>query len=473
MGHFLAPQLLPQLCSWIETRLGLHFPKERWGELERNVVNAALQLDYSSTGSYIAQLMSEHMSRDQFETLVSHLTIGETYFLREPRTFEALESAILPRLLSARRQSDKRLRIWSAGCCSGEEPYSVAILLDRLIPDHEVWNCCLLATDINSRFLDKAVVGVYGEWSFRGTPSSIRERYFDKTSDGRYELKPQIKRRVSFSFLNLADESYPSVINNTHSMDIIFCRNVLMYFSEPQAKKVVERLYRSLSDDGWLIVGPSEGHSVLFDLFTPVELSGTILYRKRNAGNRRIEVVGESLWLLVSEPDESEFADRERILVSESKRGRDQIMVRPQEVDYSRRARECADRGKLDEAADWCEKAIAVAKFNPAHRYLLASVRQEQGLLDVAAKSLQEAVYLDPDFVIAYFALGNLYRRQGRLQDAERHFGIVQLLLQRYPGEQILPESDGISADRLSNIVSHMLTDIRQRLGATSSVQSS
>jgi chemotaxis protein methyltransferase CheR len=209
--------------------------------------------------------------------------VGETYFFRDKQSFDAIEQHVLPALLRARETGERRLRIWSAGCCTGEEPYSIAMLLDRLLPSAETWHITLLATDINPAFLRKAAEGEYGEWSFRSTPDWIRDRYFHPRRGGRFKLDDQIRKRVTFSYLNLADDAYPSLTSNTNAMDIIFCRNVLMYFDAKHARTVVENLRRALVDGGWLIVSPAETSSALFSSFTTVEFEGAILYRNDGA----------------------------------------------------------------------------------------------------------------------------------------------------------------------------------------------
>ncbi|MHB0970456.1 MAG: CheR family methyltransferase [Thermoanaerobaculia bacterium] len=260
--------------------LGLHFPEERWADLERGVVSAAHELGHPDAETCARWLLSTTLTRSHTEVLASHLTIGETYFFREKETLEVFEQQIVPELLRSRHDGERRLRIWSAGCCTGEEPYSIAMLLDGLIPDASAWNVTILATDINPQFLRKAAGGVYGEWSFRGTPAWMRERYFKQRKDGRFELDAKIRSRVRFFHLNLAGDVYPSLLNNTNAMDVIFCRNVLMYFTAERAKEVSGNLYRSLVEGGWLAVSPTETSNILFSSFSAVQFPGVVLYRK-------------------------------------------------------------------------------------------------------------------------------------------------------------------------------------------------
>jgi chemotaxis protein methyltransferase CheR len=145
------------------------------------------------------------LTKTHLQVLASHLTVGETYFFREKKTFEILTASIVPDLIRNRRGCGQRLRIWSAACCTGEEPYSLAILLHQIIPDFTDWHVTILATDINERFLQKAAAGVYGEWSFRESPAGFKERYFHRTADGRHAILPEIKKQVIFVMAPLKD----------------------------------------------------------------------------------------------------------------------------------------------------------------------------------------------------------------------------------------------------------------------------
>src|SRR3972149_4663144 len=276
----LPDALLSRLSDFLESQMGLHFPRERWRDLERGIADASRESGYAEAEAYIHWLLSAPLTRTQIEGLASHLAVGGTFFFREQRSLEILEQQILPELLRARAQTERHLRIWSAGCCTGEEPYSIAMLLDRLNPPFGKWNLTILATDINPHFLRKAARGVYGAWSFRDTPGWIKERYFTKRQDGRFEIQPRIRRVGGFCSLNIAHGASPSLVNGTNAMDVIFCRNVLMYFAQERAKKVVDKLHRSLVDGGWLITSPSETSTVLFSAFTAVEFPGAFLYRK-------------------------------------------------------------------------------------------------------------------------------------------------------------------------------------------------
>lgn len=482
MRRALPDALLSSLSEFVAARMGLHFPQERWRDLEGGVAAAARDFGLPDAESCARWLLSTSPARSHIEILASHLTVGETYFFREQRGLDVLEEQILPELLRTRRDDGRRLRIWSAACCTGEEPYSIAMLLDRMIPDPTAYPVTLLATDINPKFLRKAAEGVYGEWSFRGTPAWVRERYFRKKGDARFELLPKIRSRVTFSYLNLADDVYPSLLNNTNALDVIFCRNVLMYFTAERAQEVVRNLYRSLVDGGWLIVSPVETSNVLFSSFSAIQFPGVVVYRKIAGAIPRVVVMGnttpaffpvaETMNPPVPAPvTESVAQDGRRPRLQDEappERGvpetREDSKTPAHEADGGHAlcgaARRCANEGRLAEAIEWCEKAIAADKLNPAHYYLLGTIQQEQGQAEAAQQSLMRALYLDPDFVLAHFALGNGELSQGRPREAKRHFTNTLAMLQRHPRGELLPESEGLTAERLAEIVTSVLSSL-------------
>ncbi|MDD4927774.1 MAG: chemotaxis protein CheR [Gallionella sp.] len=458
MQTTLAHSLLARLSEFVATQTGLYFSPERWGDLERGIAAAAPDFDFPDMESCARGLLSAPLTRRMNEILASHLSIGETYFFREKQSLEALAEQIIVPLLQSGHE--RRLRIWSAGCSTGEEAYTLAIMLDRLIPDLKAWNITILATDFNPKCLRKAIQGVYGEWSFRDVPVWLQERYFNKRSDGRFEIHPRIRKMVTFSYLNFVDDVYPSLSNNTCAMDVILCRNVLMYFTEARAKQVAGNFYRALIDGGWLIVSPVEASNALFSSFTPTELSGAVLYRKMaGAGSQPLASMRPLLFEetevapLYVEPTKPAIAPDASVETSPTLRAEERCAP-------SMMARICADQGRLGEAQAWCEEAIAVDKLNPAHHYLMSTILQELRLHDSAIQSLVRALYLEPDFVLAHFALGNLHQSQGSYRQAQRCFENVLRLLHKHPPDGALPEADGLTAGRLVEIVSSLLSSL-------------
>lgn len=445
--------LLSGLGEHIAAATGLVFPRERWPDLMRGI--EAISGDYRFKNRYdcIAWLLSEKLNQTQIHVLAKHLTIGETYFFRDAAIFELLQTQILPQLIAARRP-EKQLRIWSAGCSTGEEAYSIAIMLQRTIPDWQSWNISILGTDLNAQALQKAEAGIYSEWSFRRPPPWLQEAYFSKTQDGRYQLASHVRRMVSFSYLNLTEETYPSHVTQTEAVDIIFCRNVLMYLKPGIANSVSKKFARALRPDGWLCVGAAETSLISNADFDMVHLNEAILHQKSQ----------NATYSITQQPADEMAAPRMR------HSGHHPITTRPPAQQSSSRhqrnnaaamrlmVRMLANRGDLTQARLWCEKAVASDKLNPEIHYLLATILQEQGQMEEAVLALKKTLYLDQDFVLAHFALGNLFRQQAKRKAAEKHFDIVLRLLNSYSQDDVLAEPDGMTAGRLRETVQSFVT---------------
>jgi chemotaxis protein methyltransferase CheR len=445
MAEGIGIPLLEQFAEFLANHIGLHFPPERWPDLQRGIRAAAKEFDYEREEACVRWLMSAPLTTAQIEVLAGNLTVGETYFFRERRAFEALELQVLPALIHARRDGERRLRCWSAGCCTGEEAYSLAIVLRRLLPDLRHWNVTILATDLNPRFLHKAERGVFGEWSFRDAPPWLRDCYFTSAGAKQYEILPEIRRMVAFEHLNLAQDIYPALLNDTNAMDVILCRNVLMYFAPQQAKKVVEKLRRCLVGGGWLIVSATETSADIAAGLVPVHMDGTTFYRQ---GEREVEPAPEAV-----APPEAKPAP-----LAETAAPPDREPAAPAQP-LIHLARDLANEGRLTEALACADNAVAAEKLNPRAHYLRAMILQEQGALHDAARELQRAIYLDHDFVLAHFALGNLARSAGRAKEADRHFENALRRLRAHSQDDILPESDGLSAGRLVEIITASMAE--------------
>ncbi len=469
-SHKLPPALLLRLSRFIEEKMGLAFPGERHADLERHVRDTAREAGYDDTASYVGRLLSSPSSQTGIEALAANITVGETYFFRDAGSLDTVAEAIVPEIIRLRKKEDRRIRIWSAGCSTGEEPYSIAILLDKILPEPAGRHVTLLATDINPRSLEKAAKGIYSPWSFRDTPEWVREGYFTKTKKG-FEIVRRIKKMVTFSYHNLAHDPYPSLVNNTSAMDIIFCRNVLMYFSRERAKRVARQFSMSLVDDGWLVINPIEGSQGILSPFKGVRFPQATLYRKTGAKEavapaeedepgkmdplkdirpHKTKTVGDtpagSMAATSADPVETVVFARPVTKVATPE---------PQGAlsDLAFEARSAADRGRLPEALELCQKAIDRNKLSRSLYFLKGTILNEIGRTTEAAASFRRAIYVDRDFVLAHFALGSLMCRQGKPEEAEKCFENATLLLKSYGEADTLPESEGISAGRLAEII--------------------
>jgi chemotaxis protein methyltransferase CheR len=476
------------VSHFIAEKIGLHFPPERMADLQRGLGAAAEEFGFADQTRCAEWVLSGMLTRPQLHALASHLTVGETYFFRERKTFDALSNVILPDLISRRRGREQRLRLWSAACCTGEEAYSLAILLQQQLPDWKDWNVTILATDINERFLQKAAAGIYGEWSFRDCGPLFKERHFTRAPEGRYEVAAHVRDWVKFAQLNLAEDSFPSLSTDTNAMDVILCRNLLLYFTPAHARKLVEKLCNVLVDRGWLAVSPSECSQTLFSRFAAVNFPGAILYRKDGVMERSARawapvppeptavfelpaapsapatvVVTEAVVrpevTAAGPPQPIAAAERafirgqygeavEALLPAFADSARDVSSGRlPAEYEpraFSVLARAYANQGNLSQALLWTARWIDSNKVEPAAHYLHAKGERHD-----ARRALQSAVFLQPDFPLAYFALGNLARADGRPAEADKHFANALRSLRRRPPEEPLPDSDGMTVGRL------------------------
>jgi chemotaxis protein methyltransferase CheR len=478
-----------RLSDLIAARTGLHFPRERHADLRRAVVAAAPEFGFTDDRACAEWLLGARLSSADLRTLATHLTIGETYFFRERPSFNAIANEILPILIHRRRAGNRRLRIWSAACSTGEEAYSLAILIQQILPDWQEWNVSILATDINPMFLRKAEAGIYGEWSFRESGPDFRQRYFTPAGERRYRIRADVRELVTFAELNLAQDGFPSVATDTNAMDLILCRNVLGDFTPAHARKLVASLRHALVDDGWLIVAPSECSPALFAGFTAVNFPGSVLYRKRGPNEpvtRSTDIpqvfrpdpapapplAAHSVDALLSAAPDVDASPRDThaALLDEARalyaggRYRDAVITLRTEFALSGTAREdarllavytraLANQGDLSAALEASERWIERAGLDAAAHYLNAMVLQELGERARSRGSLQRAVGLKPEFALAHFALGNCARAEARHAEAQKHFRNAARLLEERDAEDPVPESEGLSVGRLREII--------------------
>jgi chemotaxis protein methyltransferase CheR len=359
-----------------------------------------------------------------------------------------------------------------------------------MLPDLKDWNISILATDINPLFLHKASEGVYSKWSFRDCPQGVKEKYFRKAKEDRLEILPHIRKMVTFSYLNLVEDSYPSLSNCTNAMDIIFCRNVLMYFAPGQIGLTAERFYRSLLNSGCLIVSPVETALLTHSPFVTVRFQDSTFYRKDVHKTKAVQKVAKHIEKeSIPYPSLPPETAKRRRPEKPSRPTRQAELKKPENTEqavYEETAvlyrnglyleaeerlrklissgggnqesrvlfsRVLANQGKLEEALGCCEEAVLADKCNAHLRYLLATILEEQKRVEEARVSLKKALYLDRDFVLAHFALANLSLRSGKMADARKHFGHSAEILSGYKPDDVLPESEGITAGRLAEII--------------------
>jgi len=265
-----------KMAKIIYDRSGIHFPDSKKYIIESRLSHRIVELDMENFDQYIAYLTMGPYQMEEFQEMFNRITINETSFFRNDSQLDVFEKQILPELLDA-RASTKRLRIWSAACSTGEEPFTLAMLLHRTLGVRlSDWRIEILGTDISEKALKVAQSGKYNTYAVRTTPSLMKDRYFKP--DGRdFMLDDTIRSMVNFEKHNLKD----SMAAKRHGQwDVIFCRNVLIYFDDDMKAGVLSMFDNQLASDGTLFIGHSERIKTLTNQFTQLQIPQGFCYQK-------------------------------------------------------------------------------------------------------------------------------------------------------------------------------------------------
>jgi chemotaxis protein methyltransferase CheR len=258
---------------------GLCFDESRGQSLHLALWQRLQHRGYDSYREYYNLLKFHPEGQIEIRELLDLITIGETYFFRNKAQFDVLMKFVLLEIIQKKVYSqDKSLRIWSAGCSSGDEAYSIAIAIIEVVPSYKDWNISILGTDVNRNGLARAKEGIYNKKSIGHLPEEYLCKYFT-TRGATYILDPKVKELVQFEYHNLVKD--PLIHERMQTIDILFCRNVTIYFDEKTTKRVLENFYNSLAEDGYLFLGHSETLWQITNKFERVEFPQTFIYRKR------------------------------------------------------------------------------------------------------------------------------------------------------------------------------------------------
>jgi chemotaxis protein methyltransferase CheR len=361
----------------------------------------------------------DRVNRDaaELQTLIEGLTIGETYFARIPPQIRALQELVLPALLA---RGDRRIRIWSAGCSTGEEVYTLALLLAKLLPAGGTgWDVRIIGTDINSRALASAREGRFGARSVSLLPDEDLERYFVRDGNS-WRVGEELRRFVDFRPHNLATDPPPA-----QRLDLILCRNVLIYFDRPKMLEVVDGMYQALSPGGWLLLGHSETLWRLYDGFALVRHDDAFLYRRQPTARpvvRRPPPLRRPIPLPVRSP-------------------------RP---DTREEIREALTAGAYPMAADLAVTHLEREPLDGDVHYLHGLALVEIGEDAPALIALRRAAYLDPSSGFAQFLLGVVLGRLGHGAEAARAYGAAAVALSQRGADERARELGGRRVDDLA-----------------------
>lgn len=267
--------------EWVYRRTGIQFADNKRYFVDKRV-QACVR---AAGGDFASWFVGLRLGADPAvaQRLINELTVNETYFLREDHQFDALVRSVLPQIAADRRarRSSEPIRLLSLPCSTGEEPYSVALRLLEEWPDMDSFDVEIVAGDIDTRVLDSARRGEYGPRSMQRVPLPVRSRWFDRIDAERYRVSDDIREAITFSVVNVCDTASMRGLRN---FDVVFCRNLLIYFDVVSSRRAAENLFGALRPGGYLFLGHSESMSRITPIFTPVRLPEGIVYQRPRGG---------------------------------------------------------------------------------------------------------------------------------------------------------------------------------------------
>lgn len=466
--HVLDAELRQEYCALVEQRAGIRLNAAQLRSLDTLISDLLQRLHRPLTPAQLYRAFAVGDLPNLFDDFAAQLTIGETHFFRVTPQIKVLRESILPDLYRHHATS-RKLRCWSAGCATGEEPYTLAILLNETLPDLPEWKISLLATDLSEPALLTARRAVFRSWSFRATPTWVQQRYFKKIATG-WQLNETVRQQVQFKQLNLLADTWPPEVDRASSIDLILCRNVTIYFGPEARQRLYQRFAQVLAPGGWLVLGPSDPipHEVGF---VPVYHDGAISWRLPASGTDRAQG-----------PDRNTRSDaRLRMPMHQST---DVSTVRPSVsprttsgVVVAAPTRQAPSLPVTPEAAlVQIQRQIAAGEQRAAQQALDALVQRApllevahrlQGLLALdagayqqAIESLRRATFLNSRDPLAQLGLGRAYQAAGDPARARTALRQARRLLGALPAEQAIPGEDGVSVGQLQQVVTTLLAAV-------------
>jgi len=496
------PQVLGDFQELVARRLGLHFGADRQDLLREALLQGLREGGHHDSAAYFRQLEAPGAA---LERLAGALTVGETYFFRQWDQFRALVETVLPLRLKA-RADERRLRVVSAGCASGEEPYSLAMLLQSRFPELDAWPVELTGVDVNPGALAKAAAGLYSAWSLRETPPDMRERFF-KPAGRDFQLDPAVLRAVAFEQRNLAEAN--ADLWRRGSCDIIFCRNMLMYYTPESAATLVRCMAHALAPGGFLFLGYAETlrgitHSLLLchshDSFyyqrpteppadsgiaapaqAPMSLGwagmpdrvpdtgwaasiqqateriaslAAVAVQPPPSQAPAVECPGTAAWERSMELIRHErYQEALEALPPSPAEGADALLLR---------AVLLVDLGRYSEAQTACERLLQADALNATAHYVLALCREQSGDGLAASAEDRHAIGLDARFAMPWLHLGLRDRRDGSLAQARHGLEQALHLLPQEAPSRVLLFSGGFGREGLAQLCRSNLRALRE-----------
>jgi chemotaxis protein methyltransferase CheR len=426
-----------EILALVAERSGLVFGPQRRAEAEAAITRAMERSGSTDLAAYLLLVRCDHAALDG---LLDELAVGETHFMRDPDQMDLVRRELLP-ALKLRGDAGGTPRVWSAGCATGEEAYSLAILLE----EEGVEGAVVLGTDLSAAALKKARAGSYSDWSMRGVSGQFLQDYF-RQGRGRRILIDRIRSTVRFERLNLAGrEDYATA--GAFGMDLILCRNVLLYFNHQTAGQIAARLFACLAEGGVLLTA---GADPRLAEYAPFEVEATrvgLVYRRPRAaparrGRARIALAAPPPWRLVDAPGVAERKDPAPAKAPPSA---------PPDLgrEAFRRVMGHANAKGALEAERIAQAALRRHPLDAPLHYLRAALLLSLDRDEEAEELAQRALYLDPTLAVAHFLFGTILRKRGARADALRAFRNVRDLCGDRPADEEVPAGAGERAGAL------------------------
>jgi chemotaxis protein methyltransferase CheR len=491
---------------------GLRFDEGRNQVLHHALWQRLQHRGYDSYREYYNLLKFHPEGRLEIRELLDLVTIGETYFFRNKAQFDVLMRFVLPGIIQRKGDSgDKCIRAWSAGCSRGDEAYSIAMAMMEVFPSFEEWRISILGTDINRTGLACSEEAAYGEKDIGHLLKEYVEKYF-KSQGSTYLLRDDVKELVAFEYHNLARDPY--LHETMQNVDIIFCRNVIIYFDSQATQRVLENFYNCLAQDGYLFLGHTETLWQITDRFERVEFPQTFIYKKRlgpiqedatkpfmavpeidienltlSAGPIRTFGAGELTSVEETGTEQRSFPQGSGRGLQEKPEPFEQVEDSTLRVDKPpdaaflaspdtkaaqdknhiltrlAKATILANEAKYKEAADILGKIVEADNLSVEAYYLLGVLSYKSGDLKEAEAQFRKVIYVTPDSILAYFNLGNMYLYQRKLKEAAREFRNAIRLLEKRPKDEQVRFCEDFTVEFLLRACRNTLAQISQRGG--------
>ncbi len=447
------------LRTLLAAAAGLVFDDSRKESMSYSVAERLRESGARDVPAYLL-LLADPAERQR---LLDEVTIQETHFFRNPPQVRALRSHVLPDLLRHADAHDRRLRIWSAGCSTGEEPYSMAMMLRELLPTHAGWDVKVLATDLSSRALAAARTGRYGARAVALASPEQLAQHFEPGPNGAYEVRPEVRDLVEFRHHNLVTEAVP--FEASERVDLVLCRNVTIYFGRETTRALMGRLHQCLRDGGYLFLGHSETLWQVSEDFRLVPLgtgeSAAFVYRRLDvtAAPQRQAVLPDRRTLDEGPPVVERRVGPRRADPARSESSPSVSLVSAVEPAVRTspdvvlvQARAALSQGLYDHAAQLAADAVVQEPLRAEAFYLRGLALVDAGRDADALVDLRKAVYLEPEQGFAHFLLAGVLDRLGHGEAAAREYAAAADTLGLQPGDETAPELGGRSVRELAQL---------------------